>query len=87
MKNQIILTIVAASLLAGCTPRSLLEPTFPAVPPEQPAKSAAEKPKRELRQDGRGPLSPKDINDRNARQALRDLEAELDQAGESAVRE
>ena len=76
--NKTLTTLFVAGLLAGCAPTDLMQPTFPAVPPEKTAKSESEKPKREPRTESRAPVSAKDVNDRNAKQVLRDLDAEMD---------
>jgi hypothetical protein len=76
--NKSLCTLFVAGLLAGCTPTDLMQPTFPAVPPEKSAKSDSDKPKRDARSDSRNPVSAKDITERNARQTLRDLDGEME---------
>ena len=75
--NKSLCTLFVAGLLAGCAPTDLMQPTFPAVPPEKTARSDAAKPKRDARSE-RNPVSAKDVNERNAKQTLRDLDAEME---------
>ena len=79
--NKTLLMLFAVGMLAGCTPTNMLQPTFQAVAPEKDAKTEAELPRRETRSDNRKPVSAKEVNERNAQQILRDLDAELDNEG------
>lgn len=77
--NKLIPTMCVAAFLSGCAPtNNLMQPVFPATAPEKPANSEPEAPKRDSRASDRKPVSAKEINDRNAPQVLRDLDAELE---------
>lgn len=76
--NKLSIAILLAGVLAGCAPTSFMQPTFPAVPPEKPAKVETEKPRASTKSE-RAPITAKDVSEGNVRQIVRDLEAELEQ--------
>jgi hypothetical protein len=90
--KRTITALTFASLLAGCTPSGLLTPSLPVVPPPKPgkpltaadrdaAKAKAAKPGEnpQAKADSpRGPATAAQVSDHNAREMLKNLEAELD---------
>ena len=74
--------LVAAATLIGCTPDNLLRPSLPTVPPES-GKTPIAKAKQtidakpEIAQP-RGPITPAQVKDKTAQDALKALEAEIE---------
>jgi hypothetical protein len=77
--TKTLYTLFVAGLLGGCAPTNLMQPTFPAVAPEKPAKTDSDNPRSAMKGEARNPVSAKEVNENNARKSLRDLNAELEQ--------
>jgi hypothetical protein len=69
--KQLFLMLAIASLTAGCAP-DFLRPTIPALPPEKPDET------KNVAARSRGPVTPAQVTDQNARQKMIDLESEME---------